>query len=160
MASMPKNQNPAYKHGHACRGKRVGIYRRWQHLIQRCYNPNDRDYPNYGGKGIQVCDRWRYNFPLFLADMGTPADSSWSVDRIDNSKGYEPANCRWATPKQQANNRRGTKMLTIRGVTRPLSEWCALAGIGSKTVLYRLKHRGMTHEEAVYTPLVWTKEKK
>ena len=159
MASLPKNQNPMYKHGHACHGDRPNIYRRWQHMIQRCYNPNDCDYPRYGGRGVTVCDEWRGSFMTFLADMGTPAGKDWTLDRIDNTQGYSAANCRWATPKQQANNRSSTKLLTIRGVTRPLSEWCALVGIGSKTVLYRLKHRGMTHEEAVYTPLKWTKQK-
>ena len=157
MASLPKNLNPAYEHGHAFRGVRPNIYRRWQHMIQRCHNPNDKDYPNYGAKGITVCQRWRDSFPLFLADMGTPAGKAWTLDRIDNEGGYSPQNCRWATAKQQCNNRRNTRYLTIRGVTRPLSEWCALVGIGSKTVLFRLKHRGMTDEEAIYAPLAWTK---
>lgn len=160
MASMPKNTNPAYKHGHACKGAtRPNIYRRWQHMIQRCHNPKDKDYHKYGARGIEVCARWRTSFTDFLADMGTPASREWTLDRRDNNGPYSPKNCRWATSTQQANNRSSTKMLTIRGVTRPLTEWCSLVGIGSKTVLYRLKYRGMTHEEAIYTPLVWTKSK-
>lgn len=141
------------KHGYAPKhGIRSNIYRRWQHMVQRCINPNDRDYPRYGAKGVQVCERWR-DFALFLADMGEPKDRTYSIDRIDVTGNYEPSNCRWATPKQQANNRRTTKYLTIDDVTRPLSEWCELYGIGSKTVLYRLKHRGMSHKEAITTPL-------
>ena len=155
----PKNH--AYKHGYAHSGNgRPNIYRRWQHMIQRCHNPNDGDYFKYGGIGITVCDEWRKDFQAFLNHVGMPPKKGLTLDRIDNTKGYEPGNVRWATAKQQANNRRSTKLLTIKGVTRPLSEWCAIAGIGSKTVLWRLKHMGMTHEEAVYTPLKWTKKEK
>lgn len=158
---MKRNNNPSFKHGHAPRGvKRPNIYRRWQHMIQRCHNPNDKDYPNYGGRGITVCDRWRYDFSAFLTDMGTPAGKEWTLDRIDNDGPYSPENCRWATVKQQSNNTRRTVMLTIKGITRPLSEWSAVSGISKATISFRIKHRNMTHEEAVFSPLVWTKSKK
>lgn len=153
MPSLKHNKNPAFKHGEAQRhSKRRNIYRRWQHIIQRCYNPNDRDYPRYGGLGVGVCDRWRNSFIDFVSDVGEPANKYWSLDRIDPDGHYSPGNCRWATAKQQANNRRNTVKLTIRGITRPLSDWCRLVGIGSKTVLYRLK-KGMPHEDAIYMPL-------
>lgn len=159
MANYSGKDNPSYKHGYAHRGnKRPAIYRRWQHMIQRCHNPNDRDYPQYGGRGITVCNRWRDNFQFFINDIGEPPSARHTLDRIDNSKGYEPNNVRWATPKEQQNNRRNTKMLTIDEVTRPLQEWCAMVGINSKAVLYRLKHGGMSHKEAIYTPLTWTKK--
>lgn len=161
MVSRAGNSNPSFKHGCAPRGaKRPAIYRKWQHMIQRCHNPNDRDYPQYGGRGITVCDRWRYSFAAFIEDVGTAPSERHTLDRIDNSKGYEPNNVKWATQKEQANNRRSTKLLTINGVTRPLSEWCEEVGIGSKTVLYRLKHMGMSHEDAVFTPLTWTKKER
>ena len=151
---------PRYtKHGHAPKhGKRSNIYRRWQHMVQRCHNPNDRDYTRYGDKYISVCDRWRIGddlatgFEYFLQDMGLPPDQSYSIDRIDVYGNYEPSNCRWATPKEQANNRSNTKFLTIDGVTKPLSAWSSEYGIGSKTVLYRLK-QGLTHKQAVTNPL-------
>ena len=146
------------KHGLARRNvKRPYLYHRWQHMIQRCHNPNYPDYPRYGGRGIYVCDRWRFGedgvsgFTLFMEDVGKYARRNLSMDRIDNSKGYEPGNVRWATTKQQANNRRSTKFLTIDGVTRPLSEWSEMYGIGSKAILYRLK-QGWSHAEAVTTP--------
>lgn len=155
------------KHGYAYSGKpRPNIYRRWQHMIQRCHNPNDRDYARYGAKGTQVCDRWRFGdgevtgFEYFLADMGEPSDKSLSIDRVDVFGHYEPTNCRWATTKEQANNRRNTKFLTVDGETQPLSVWCDRYNIGSKTVLFRLKYMGMTHKEAVTTPLKWTKKEK
>lgn len=80
------------------------IYNCWKGMIDRCTNPRDKRYADYGGRGISVCTRWRV-FANFLADMG-PRPAGHSIDRIDNDGNYEPGNCRWATAKQQRGNRR------------------------------------------------------
>jgi hypothetical protein len=91
----------ATKHGHA---KKTATYSSWQAMIKRCTNPNTWSWKHYGGRGITVCDRWRYSFENFLADMGEKPEGL-TLDRINNELGYSPENCRWATPAEQFRNR-------------------------------------------------------
>lgn len=95
-------------HGHGTRAK-TPTYRTWQHMISRCHSPTSDNYPNYGGAGIVVCERWRASFENFLADMGERPEGK-TLDRVIGSKGYEPSNCRWATPGEQAQNTTRAKL--------------------------------------------------
>ena len=125
-------------------------YRSWVGLRNRCMNPKNKQYPEYGGRGITVCERWQ-KFEHFYADMGPKPSPQHSVDRIDNDKGYDPANCRWATQTQQGNNKRSNVLLTFGGVTMTLTEWARHIGVKETTLRRRLDkgwplERALTYE--------------
>lgn len=91
------------------RHENIPEYVVWFHMKQRCLNKNDPDYKHYGGRGITVCAEWAESFDQFFASMGKRTSEKHSIDRIDVDGNYEPGNCRWATPLEQARNRRNTR---------------------------------------------------
>jgi len=125
-------------------------YGTWVGMRQRCFNKSSKQYPQYGGRGITVCDRWKDSVENFIADMG-PRPKGMSLDRIDNNGNYEPANCRWATPRQQQNNCRNTRVLTANGASLPIQEWGRRIGIPANVIKWRLS-RGWTPERTVSEP--------
>lgn len=98
------------RHGHAAKAAKSRVYRCWDSMKQRCYNPNNIRFDQYGGRGIQVCDRWLNSFENFYADMGEQPSRKHSIDRIDNDGNYTPSNCRWATDQQQKATHGITKL--------------------------------------------------
>lgn len=123
----------------------------WKGMIARCTNRNDPKYADYGGRGIKVCKRWR-RFEYFYADMGD-RPKGMTLDRVDNAKGYSPGNCRWATLKEQGNNRRSTLKIERKGEVKSLKEWCEFEGLPYKTVHRRININDWDLERALTTPL-------
>lgn len=126
-------------------------YKVWGSMKQRCQNLADKDYSYYGGRGITVCTRWQ-KFENFYADMGDPEFESATLDRIDNSKGYSPENCRWATWKQQANNTRKNNWLSYEGKVQTLSAWAAELKISPSSLTARLGRLNWGLRKSLSTP--------
>lgn len=118
----------------------------------RCYSPNDKSFHNYGGRGIRVCDRWKDSFENFYADMGDPPKGH-TLERINNEGHYEPKNCRWASLKEQANNKRNNQMLSYNGKTQSLALWADEMHLHGVTLQTRINRLGWPVEKALTTPV-------
>jgi len=114
-------------------------YEVWKNMIRRCTNPNAQDYPNYGGRGITVCEDW-LKLENFCRDMGPRPTRLHSLERSDNDKGYCKENCRWATKKEQNNNRRSSRVFTYNGKTQSLQSWADALEISVSTLWSRVKN--------------------
>lgn len=117
-----KEQNT--KHGMS----RSPEHKAWYDLNDRCYNQKNKKYKDYGGRGIRVCERWKNSFVAFQKDMGPRPSKQHSVERIDNDKGYEPDNCKWATRHTQTRNRRSNRWINIGGVSKIQKDWLKFLG--------------------------------
>lgn len=124
------------------------IYSNWHNMVSRCNRPNSPEYPRYGGRGITICPEW-LSYNQFYDDMIDTYESGLTLDRIDNSKGYIPENCKWSTPKEQALNRRSNRYLTVNGETLTVKEWSIKTKIKYSTITQRIDYYGWTVERAL-----------
>lgn len=131
-----------WKHGQ----RKTRAHITWMLMRQRCSNPNNPGYANYGGRGIKVCDRWS-DFSNFLSDMG-PRPKGMYIDRIDNNGHYEPSNCRWVTKSENNGNRRNCVLIEHGGKTKTIAQWARDLGIHRDTIGSRLK-AGKTFAQAI-----------
>lgn len=123
-------------------------YSAWNKMLGRCLNRNNKNYIEYGERGITVCDRWRNSYSNFLLDVGRAPSPEHSLDRKDNNGNYEPGNCRWATRKEQGNNKRNNRLISLAGETKTLAEWVSLTGIARGAIEMRIK-RGWSIERVL-----------
>lgn len=140
---------------------RTPEYNSWSAMKDRCGNPNNQDYANYGGRGIVVCERWAGSFENFLADMGHRPFPRATIEREDVNGNYEPGNCRWASQKEQTNNKRNNVLLTLNGTTKTVAEWVVSSGLTRTTIEGRLQ-RGWTIAESLTLPKShkWSRRKR
>lgn len=132
-------------------------------MKRRCYNTKDKFYKDYGGRGIKICEEWmdkkngHKNFQKWAVETGW--EEGYSIDRIDVNGNYEPSNCRWANPSQQANNRRNNFYVTINGVTKTSTEWAKQIGISQRAFIERIKNGWEENKllEPKYKPLKMSK---
>lgn len=134
----------ARKHGHASPGAETPTYLSWTSMLRRT-----RHRAEYSG--VPVSERW-FEFASFLLDMGERPEGT-ALDRIDNSKGYEPGNCRWATPKEQANNKRNNVVLSYRGRQQTVAQWAREQGLSYHTLSRRIGKLGWSVERSLSTPV-------
>ncbi len=124
----------------------------WAKMKQRCYNPNNPKFPIYGAEGKMICDEWQHFEPFYTWAMANGYQDNLTIDRIDNSKGYSPDNCRWTTVKEQANNRRTCRIVEYNGKSQTIKQWSEELGIGYHTLIYRF-NKGWSADEAFTTPV-------
>jgi hypothetical protein len=146
-------------HGLLTRNKSNPTYSSYADMMKRCYSPKNKCFPDYGGRGITVCDRWKGNPIQFVQDMGERLPG-FSLGRIDTNGNYSPDNCQWETQKQQQNNRRNNHRLTFAGETLTLAQWTEKMGLPPFRLNQRLNRDKWTVERALTTPVLNTKFKK
>lgn len=117
--------------------KRHRLRNIWYGIVHRTTNPKHGAFPNYGGRGVTLCDEW-HSLDKFISDMGDAYTYGLTIGRIDNATGYSKENCRWETAKEQANNRRSSRVFTLDGMTKTLAQWIEHYGLKSSTVRQRL----------------------
>lgn len=130
-------------------------YNTWVHINQRCHNPKNKDYENYGGRGIQVCDLWRTSFEAFYLYIGPRPFPDATIERIDHNGNYEPGNVKWLSREEQVYNKRDNVYLEIDGVSKTVSQWAVDSPVSEFTI-YKRVQRGWVDKygakETVFRP--------
>lgn len=126
-------------------------YHVWEAMVARCTNPKCPEFPNYGGRGVTICERWR-KFESFYAEMGPRPTSKHSIDRINNEGDYEVANCHWTTRDKQNRNKRNNHFLTLNGVTKCISDWAEQGNVSCGLLSYRIRIKRMDLKQALAIP--------
>ena len=121
-------------------------------MLDRCRLPTHQAYYNYGGRGIKVCKRWQRGFELFWEDMGPAYKKGLTLERSDNSKGYSPSNCTWATYRAQGQNRRNNKLIATPKGLRTAPEVARMTGISRSTIYYRAEAGVLGWDELTKKP--------
>lgn len=148
---------PRYTHGLS----NTRLYRIWNAMKCRCNLPTNNNYKNYGGRGIKICKEWNDNFLSFYDwAMANGYSENLTIERLNNDGNYEPDNCRWATKKEQANNRRYCVMITYNGKTQNLTQWCKELNLDYKFIHNRIKKNKWDFERAITTPCDVSKRNK
>lgn len=140
-----------FKHGHKRKNKISKIYRTHHNIVQRCTRKNCSAYKDYGGRGIKLYPPW-VEFKRFLRDIPTCPGNSFTLDRINNSKGYVPGNIKWSTRLEQANNKRNNVFYTYNKETKTLAQWCRELNLNYMTIKTRLRAGKLTFQEAISFP--------
>lgn len=140
------------KHGYCVDRKKPAEYFIWRAMKDRCSNPKNKAYHNYGGRGIKVCDRWLNSFPNFIADMGMKPFYGASIERIDNNGNYCPENCKWIHLSKQGLNQRRNKRYLFDGKMLTISEISSICGVKS-SALYQRIHRGWSDARMLAQPI-------
>lgn len=135
------------------RQKNKRLYSIWKGVKQRCCQPSHKDYYEYGNKGICICDEWKDFENFYEWSIKNNYDDTLTIDRIDNSNGYSPTNCRWVSKKEQARNRTSNRKITYNGTTKIAIEWAEYLGMPKNTFLNRL-YRGWSIEKSIKTPIL------
>ena len=141
------------KHGDRPKGKKKRLYHIWLGMRERCNNPNHGQYPRYGGKGIKVCADWEEYASFREWALSNGYSDDLTLDRRDNNVGYSPENCRWATRKEQANNRSSNHLLSLNGESHNIEWWAAKTGLPRTTIDKRIA-RGWDDYKILTTPLL------
>lgn len=137
------------KHGDA----KTRLYYEWMHIKARCHNSNTYNYKDYGGRGIMICNEWDVSFESFRDwALSNGYTDELTIDRIDVNGNYEPSNCRWATPKEQSNNKRNNIMVEINGEKKTLKQWCEIYNKDYKIVHSRIKRFHWNVIDAIFLP--------